>query len=281
MARKANGCNKCGRWRNTRSTDSRHSDPVTDRAADFGTDAPHYFGSEPKSARQRSARRVYDLLRAAIRSGAVEQRDLFVEHDLIRTFGASRSAVREALQMLVDDGLVIRAPRIGTVLTGTVHEVSVTVPSTDNDVPGHYTIEKLDERTITSPFLAHRIEADHDRLALQEYRMFIEGQPMSVITIYASASHVRTAPYFDSLLDRTGAFERRFGVGMGHTESSIEAVACEPRTARLLTLADHAPVLRLETLIFDETGRPRELSYSHYRADRIAMTVRDDSPGRN
>jgi GntR family transcriptional regulator len=242
--------------------------------------SPHTVTDDPKSSRQRSARRVYDLLRAAIRSGAIEQRDLFVEHSIMRNFGTSRTSVREALQMLADDGLVIRAPRIGTVLTGSIEEIPVheapgETPAVLEDSPG-YSVELLDQRTITSPYLARRIESDDPRLAVQEYRLVQHGRPIEVLTIYATAAPVQQVPYFDKLVDRWGSFERRFGVPVGVVTSTIEAVACEPRTAQLLQLADKAPVLRRETLVRDADGAARELSYAHYRADRVALTVRNN-----
>jgi GntR family transcriptional regulator len=239
------------------------------------TQRPVSLGQESTSSKQRSARRVYNLLRAAIRSGAVEQRDLFVEHHLMRTLGSSRNSVREALQMLADDGLVRREPRIGTMLTGKMMEVPVHGGIGDNAHPselGSYAVTKLDERIITSPYLARRIEADNDRLTVVEYIVSMHDAPISVLTIYVEADKASDSPYFDDLDDRTGSFVRRFGREVGSVESSIEAVICEPRTGGLLQLPDRSAVLLRETIIRDCDGRARELSYTHYRADRVALT---------
>ena len=56
---------------------------------------------------------VTDRLREAIRSGAIPPGSRLVEQELAERLGVSRVPVREAIQTLVDEGIVRKAPRRG------------------------------------------------------------------------------------------------------------------------------------------------------------------------
>lgn len=56
---------------------------------------------------------VADRLREAIRSGSLPADTRLVEQELAERLGVSRVPVREAIQMLVDEGLVRKTPRRG------------------------------------------------------------------------------------------------------------------------------------------------------------------------
>ncbi|MFD1935662.1 GntR family transcriptional regulator [Nonomuraea mangrovi] len=60
------------------------------------------------------ARQVADLLRRQIVHGQVARGQLPLEAALAREFGVSRNTVREALDLLRDEGLVERCPGVGT-----------------------------------------------------------------------------------------------------------------------------------------------------------------------
>jgi GntR family transcriptional regulator len=54
-------------------------------------------------------------------------------------------------------------------------------------------------------------------------------------------------------------------------------VACDPRTSRLLGIAEGAPILLRETVAFGVDGIPRELTYKYNRGDRIAVFATSDA----
>src|ERR1022692_2446265 len=70
--------------------------------------------------KQHSSLRVYGLIKSAIRIGLLGPEEKLLEPDLVRTYAASRGAVREALGQLADEGLVTREPRHGTVVRGSI-----------------------------------------------------------------------------------------------------------------------------------------------------------------
>lgn len=64
---------------------------------------------KPRTLRDEAA----DRLRSAIRGGTIPVGARLVEQELAAQLGVSRVPVREAIQMLVDEGLVRKAPRRG------------------------------------------------------------------------------------------------------------------------------------------------------------------------
>ncbi|MFI6522205.1 GntR family transcriptional regulator [Spirillospora sp. NPDC050679] len=72
---------------------------------------PRAVSSSPRAER---ARQVADVLRQQITSGRFPGGALPGEHDLVRRLGASRNAVREALDLLRREGLVVRRRGVGT-----------------------------------------------------------------------------------------------------------------------------------------------------------------------
>ena len=59
------------------------------------------------------ARRIADLIRSDLHAGRLDQQ-LPYDWDLLRRYNASRSATREALRLLSDQGVLRRLPGVGT-----------------------------------------------------------------------------------------------------------------------------------------------------------------------
>ncbi|SMF14048.1 transcriptional regulator, GntR family [Tistlia consotensis] len=68
----------------------------------------------------------------------------------------------------------------------------------------------------------------------------------------------------------------RSGLVIDRVEQSIAAVTATPELAGPLEVEEHAPLLLIERLFRDDRGRPVQLVYLHFRADRYryGMTFR-------
>jgi len=100
---------------------------------------------------------------------------------------------------------------------------------------------------------------------------------------------VSYVPYTGELLTRVteiipvaAAFERVFGSPLGSSDATISAIAAGQSLSKLLAVPEGAPVLVEEVVMRDVTGRAREFSYTHHRADRISLSMnfpmRRDAP---
>lgn len=75
-------------------------------------------------------KQIYSILCGEVESGVYDKQDkLPSEKELVERFGVERNTVRKALQILVDDGLIVRVPGYGTTLAGRTH-------NKDRDQPG-------------------------------------------------------------------------------------------------------------------------------------------------
>jgi hypothetical protein len=53
----------------------------------------------------------------------------------------------------------------------------------------------------------------------------------------------------------------------------FQAVACDPGTAELLEIDTASPILLYESIARDDTGRPHEVAYHHFRGDAVAASI--------
>lgn len=243
-------------------------------AADYYK-ARRELGVEPKL--QRSPRRVHDLVRAAIRSGEFNPGDKLDELALITRFSSSRNAVREALQLLTEEGLLARSPREGT--TVIAHVVELPIDDLIGDgLADRISVERLsDQRVPSTPSIRAKLQLEADEVGAIEHLFKFDDRPIGVLINYYDAEIVQPLGW-EGCPDMATVFPEVYGAPIGWVETSIEAQLCEPRTMRLLELTERVPVLVREQLTYDSFGRPRGLMYSHFLTGRISFKV-SSKPG--
>lgn len=230
---------------------------------------------------QTSRRRAHDLLRAGIRAGVMQEQ--LVEDTLTAALWSSRNAVREALHMLVGEGLVSRQPRHGTTVLRRIASIPLEelMPPPSGD-PGaaRVRVEQLETRSVpTNCVVSERLPASGPTVVLSEQLLFIDDEPVSLRTAYMStdlppeAVSERLCTIDANHVPSATAFEQFFGVPNGEVESVIEAIPGERETCRILGMPVGAPVLFRESVHRDIHGTPRMLIYAHYRGDRIALST--------
>ncbi|MCM3922263.1 GntR family transcriptional regulator [Frankia sp. AiPs1] len=229
-----------------------------------------------------SPRRAYELIRASLRSGELEP-DALSESRLIDALGITRNSVRRALSMLADEGLLSRAPRRGTSVSHGIWQIPAgeVLPReiSESQEWQRLQIEELAHCAVpATDGLRDRLAVTDADLLMTEQLFRLDGQPLCVRTGYVPMI-VEPERYFAEVvaIDRRppryeALFERLFGAPLGTAEAVVEAVPCEERTARLLGVEAGSPVLLREVLVRDGTGRPREVSYTHFRGDRVALS---------
>jgi DNA-binding GntR family transcriptional regulator len=73
-------------------------------------------GSVPQGTSRGLGQRAYDKLIGAIEEGSLTSCSTIVEGEIAEWLGMSRTPVREALQRLVSEGLLVHGPRVGLAL---------------------------------------------------------------------------------------------------------------------------------------------------------------------
>ncbi|MDI9896023.1 GntR family transcriptional regulator [Rhodococcus sp. IEGM 1381] len=236
-----------------------------------------------------SPRQVYELIRSGIRRGTMPHDEVLSEQHLIQSLGATRNAVRKALQMLADDGVVLRARRAGTSIAHdivAVHDREVG-PRAWAGMPdeGRLAVDTLQCRRITAPAVIQNfIGSEVDSVILLEQVGRMGGKPL-----YLRVGYCMTDFGIDEFLERiesnhseyppiAEAHRRIFGTEYGGSSSVVEAISCQERPAELLEMPVGAPVLLRELITHNFKGQPSELSFTHFRADRVAIIGSNVTP---
>jgi GntR family transcriptional regulator len=229
-------------------------------------------------SRQTYPHRAHSLLRSSIRTADLGLGELLDEGVLVRGMKTSRNAIREALHLLADEGLVARQRGRGTrivagILSAPLDHAWGTSSGWGSGAPGVETTE-IERRPapFSGNFLTRRLGIDDVELLLVEHLVKLDGLPIALRSTYLPLDPDPT-PLLDRLDELPEVYGECFGIALGEHESTVEAVASDARTSKLLQIAEGAPTLVVEVVVKDVAGTPRLLVFTHHRGDRVALSA--------
>ncbi|MFC6887118.1 MULTISPECIES: GntR family transcriptional regulator [Actinomadura] len=234
-----------------------------------------WVSSRPRAER---ARQVADVLRQQITAGAFEGGVLPDERVLGRRLDASRNAVREALGLLREEGLIVRRRGVGTTVVTPKYghgldrlaglaETLTGYGEVTNEVRAARVVPRPPEAIAQRLGLAPGDEAVH----LERLRR-LGGHPLSLDTTWLTADIGR--PLLERDLARRDVFgliEEVTGAMLGAAEVTVHAVNADPDTAALLEVPPGAAVFAIDRLTRLADGRPVDAESLRVRADRLAL----------
>lgn len=224
--------------------------------------------------RTRSVARLHGLLRADIRHGYVTRAEQLVENELMRSYSASRATVRQALNLLAEEGLVTRSSGRGTIVNGAM----IAIPLGDaSGMPRasareHHNVLVDSGQVVSTPLLRERLQTREPTLTMSEHVSYRRGHPYCVYTRYwvgASGHRPLTSDDPDSGFEQI--FARAHGARLGRIDTTVQAITAAPEVARLLDVRDGVVLLLKERLLTDVSGVPREFSMTHFVASQVAL----------
>lgn len=224
---------------------------------------------------------VAEIIRQRLREGQWAPGELIPsESGLCDMFGVSRTAIRQALGVLVDEGLLQKEKGRGTFvsrphvalavqeLRGFYDEMAVLGRVVSNEV-------RRQEVVAVPPHVAPELGVPmHAGVLLLERVRGVDREPLV---------HVRTylpLPRFEALLDMDlsqrslyAVLAEEFGVEARGGRRRIDAVAATAEQARLLKVPSRSPVLRVTATNTDADGTPFEHFEAWYRADQTSFEI--------
>ena len=263
--------------RNTGATDISHFGNTPAAAPDLHKKAMTER-RRPPPAHADEVRRLRDLLRAGLLAGRYTDALLPGEGDLMAGYQASRSVVREALQLLRAEGLVERTQGIGTTSQARVSDALMTEAHGGNVDSGRRAVlEEMRPRVLARSMVpmppeaaaAFGTEPGEPCLRL-EYVSLLNDEPIGLAANYVrqpQADRIRTTPFVRDwyrLLADAGvtSFESRFIIGGALADDLVAAH---------LDIPPGSPVMTLEQLIHDANGRPFDLAFVANRTNRFRL----------
>jgi GntR family transcriptional regulator len=218
--------------------------------------------------KQNQSRRVYTLMRTAIRKGIIARGSNLDESTLMSQFAATRGAVREALVRLAQDGLVHRSPGAGTRVAEFSEGIEI---GRRQGSTRPFEIETLFSGLVPgSPVIRDQLQLpDGSAVRAAEYLLRSDGNPFCVETIYWAPDIAPRVPFVaTSGDDLPSSFLRHFGVALGRSTTAVDAIVGDESTTAILGVANRSPLLLSEKLLYGTDGVARELQYIHYAAGR-------------
>jgi GntR family transcriptional regulator len=219
------------------------------------------------------------LLRKMIAEDEYQNGKIFPnEIELAKILAISRSTLRQAINKLVFEGLLVRKKRTGTkVAKGVVSSRSNNWLSFSQEMKLRGITIKNFETTISwvlpDEEIADFFEIKPDRKVLKMEKL--RGKPDEPFVYFVSYFHPRvgltgdedfTTPLYEML-------ENEHSVVATLSKEEISAKAADTFIAGKLQVATGSPVLYRKRFVFDHGERPIEYNLGFYKADSFVYTV--------
>jgi GntR family transcriptional regulator len=202
------------------------------------------------------------------------------EGEISRMYGTSRVTVRQALRILVDEGLVSREPGRGTfirdrsIAASTRRLTSFTGEMRLRNM--HPSAVVLDQRVLSAGNeIADALDLTPPAPVLRLRRLRCgDGEPMGIQTSYVDN---RRFPNLDAadftIASLYSELHQRYGIVIDEADEAYSATAVDDNAAKLLKIPPGAPALRVTRRGFNR-GDAVEYTTSLMRADRYHIEMR-------
>ncbi|WP_329332389.1 GntR family transcriptional regulator [Streptomyces sp. NBC_00663] len=234
-----------------------------DFALDRGSPVPLYY-------------QLAQQLEAAIEHGVLAPGNLLGnEIDLSVRLGLSRPTVRQAIQTLVDKGLLVRRRGVGTQVVHSQVKRGLELSSLYDDLEaagqGPTTTVLRNEHVPASADVAAAlgIAEGGDVVVLERLRS-THGQPVAFLCNYLPATLLELDT---ARLESTGLYRmmRSAGITLHSARQTVGARCATAEEAARLDEREGAALLTMQRTAYDDTGRPVEYGTHIYRASRYAF----------
>lgn len=240
------------------------NDPVdADFHVDRGSPVPLYF-------------QLAQQLESAIERGRLAPGSLLGnEIELAGRLGLSRPTVRQAIQSLVDKGLLVRRRGIGTQVVHSQVKRPLELSSLYDDLeaagqrPATRLLRYATEEATAGVAAALGLPEGAEVRRVERLRL-THDEPMAYLCNHLPAGLLAAEP---AELESTGLYRlmRGSGVTLHSARQSVGARAATAGEAEPLGEAEGAPLLTMERTTYDDTGRPVEYAAHLYRASRYSF----------
>ena len=204
------------------------------------------------------------------------------EAELGKSFGVSRTVVRQALNEMTYDGLVVRQKGKGTFVT----QPKISSRSLVQSLEGFYgemaergvpVLTQVLEQTLepADPDVAANLELEAMAPVVKLVRLrFVEEEPIVLVESHLPYEMCRDVIKADLEQGSLYAFlEEECGLTIGRGWRRIEAIAADEEAAARLAVDTGSPLIRLKSVSYTPEGTPLEYFDALFRGDRARFEV--------
>ncbi|MFF9764375.1 GntR family transcriptional regulator [Streptomyces caelestis] len=215
-------------------------------------------------------------LEAAIEQGALAPGNLLGnEVDLSVRLGLSRPTVRQAIQSLVDKGLLVRRRGVGTQVVHSKVRRPLELSSLYDDLEAagqEPTTQVVRNETVPAPpgVAAALHLAEGGEVVLLERLRRTHGRPVALLCNYLPPGLLGLD---GARLESTGLYRmmRSAGITLHSARQTVGARAATAAEAGQLDEKEGAALLTMQRTAYDDTGRPVEYGTHVYRASHYSF----------
>lgn len=197
------------------------------------------------------------------------------------SFLASRQVIRDALNLLREEGLVKRLQGAGT------FSVASKVRHTFSHLHGpEPALERVSHRIMAigqetaPPRVADRLGlAQSSDCGVIEYVAVLGEEPYYACTAYVPLPLLAVVMHGQAVEEWYSVYEAA-GFELGVTDQAVEAILADDEVATLLDVPAGAPLMLFERLVRDRTGQPLEYAFARVRGDRLTLLAQLPRHGR-
>lgn len=220
-------------------------------------------------------------IKDAIERGAFKAGQLLdTELRLADRLGVSRPTVRQAIQQLAQQGIVVRQRGVGTLVVTQRIERPVALTSLYDDLvasgctPATTVLEIRELPANLDVATALSLTPEEPVLLVERLRL-TDNAPLAVMRNYLPIS-LLAHDRLEAALEHSGLYDllRRQGVEFHSADQVIGARKPTSREARLLETSRNGTVLTMTRTAFDRTGRPIEHGRHVYLAEQYSFTMK-------
>lgn len=222
---------------------------------------------------------LYDILRRQITSGHWKPGDrLPSESELIDQYEVSRIVVRQAFDMLVNEGWVYRRRGRGTFVTiptiqhGLTRIISFTEDMQRRGLHAGTVVLSSHLERATADVAAKLNVAPGTELAVLKRLRLADQEPMSIEVshlVHRLCPGILDADYATTPLHE--ALSSRYDIRLVRANQEIRAVAADKVIAAQLEVAAKAPLFYIERISYSQYGVPVEFLQLYHRGDRYVL----------
>lgn len=231
---------------------------------------------------------AYQALRERLRDeiAAGNYRDgvrLPTESELVARHGVSRQTVRRAFVDLVAEGVVYRVPGRGTYASESGRRYLRQLGSIEDlmSLSDDTTMEVLHGlRRRVDVDAASRLRLDDDIVYTVVFRRLHDGVPFVSTTVHLAPPVAQAVQGAPELADRAvgtntiiGLLEPHLADPIAEAAQSITVGSADEAVADAVGCMPGHPMLRVDRLYSDTSGRPVELSVSHFLPEQYTYRV--------